>query len=231
MLPGVPAGAAGTTSSADATYSADSAGATYASCTTYSAGTTSSADTTYSTYSSGATRASYTTDTAHRSYTANPADTAHSSYATDTADTTYSAGATRPVAAANIGVAVEIVVLIDVNIVVATPAAAPAPAATPHCAHHYADAKRDGEAGRIVSGRRIVDGGIGVDRRAIDHDGIIRGHVDDLGIRLLDHDDTFVFDDLGFHLLLLGGFQISFALSFLAHSLDCIHDLSLLSEK
>jgi hypothetical protein len=210
--------AAGTASSADSTYSS---GVTYASCTTYSAGTTSSADTTDS---SGATCASYSTDTAHSSYTANPA---HSSYATDTADST---NATRPVAAANIGVAVEIIVLINVNIV-AAPTAAPTPASAPHCAHHYADAKRDGETGRIVSGRRIIDGGIGVDRRAIDHDGIIRGHVDDLGIRLLDHDDTFVFDDLGFYLLLLGRFQISFVLSFLAHSLDCIHDLSLLSEK
>jgi hypothetical protein len=206
MLPGVAA------SSADTTHSAR---ATYASYTTCSAGTTSSADTTY------AANSSYTADTAD---TADAADAAHSSYATDT---TYAAS---PIAAANIGIAVEVIVVIDVDIV-ATPAAAPAPAATPECAHHYADAKRDGEAGRIVSGWRIVDGGIGVDGRAIDYDGIVGRHVDDLRIRLLDHDDALVFDDFGFYLLLLGRFQIAFLLSLFTHTLDGIHNVGLLSEK
>jgi hypothetical protein len=48
---------------------------------------------------------------------------------------------------------------------------------------------------------------------------------------LLDHDHTFVFDDFCFYLLLLAGFQISFVLCFLAHSLDGVHDVRLLREK
>ncbi len=50
-------------------------------------------------------------------------------------------------------------------------------------------------------------------------------------IGLFDYDDALVFDDLGFHLLLLGGFQSAFFLGLLAHALNGIHDVALLCQK
>jgi hypothetical protein len=55
---------------------------------------------------------------------------------------TVTAAKVAPVAAANVRVAIEIVVVIDGDVVV-TPAAAPAPTATPECSHHDADAERN----------------------------------------------------------------------------------------
>src|SRR5262249_12261145 len=134
----------------------------------------------------------------------------------------------RPISASNIRVAVEIVVVVDVNVVVA-PAAAPAPTPAPERPHHYAYAKRNRQSRGIVSRRvvRVVDRRVGIDRRSIHHHRIVGRHIHDLWIGLLDHDHTFVFDNFGFNLLLLGRFQIAFVLGLLAHALHGIHHFAL----
>ena len=48
---------------------------------------------------------------------------------------------------------------------------------------------------------------------------------------MFDHNHTLVLDDLGFHLLLLGGFQIAVLLSLFAHALHGIHHIALLRQK
>jgi hypothetical protein len=168
-----------------------------------------------------------------------PADTAN---ATDAAGSTNSAGPTKVAAIstacywirgarADVRVAVEVVVVIDIDIVVAAPTAAPTPTATPKGPHHDADAKGNCYSRGIVSRRRIIDGRVRVYRRTVDDDGIIRRHVYDLGIGLLDHDYTLVLDGLGFHLLLFSRLQIALILGFLAHALHGIHDVALLRQK
>jgi hypothetical protein len=52
-----------------------------------------------------------------------------------------------------------------------------------------------------------------------------------LRISLFDNNDGFAFDDLGFHLLLLGRFQVASVLRLLAHSLNGIHDIALLRKE
>jgi hypothetical protein len=137
----------------------------------------------------------------------------------------------RPVAAANIRVAVEIVVVIDSDVVVTTPAAAPTPTSAPHRPHRNTNAKRDRHPRRIISRWRIVNRGIGVHRWPIHDRWIVRRHIHDLRIRLLDNDRALVFDDLGFYLLLLVRFQIACALGLLAHTLHGFHQIALLRQK
>ena len=50
-------------------------------------------------------------------------------------------------------------------------------------------------------------------------------------IGLFDDDHALVFDDFGFHLLLLGGFQIALFLGLLAHALHGIHHIALLRQE
>jgi len=52
-----------------------------------------------------------------------------------------------------------------------------------------------------------------------------------LRIRLLNDDNFLALDNLGFHFLLLGGFQVAILVGLLAHALYCIHHIVLLSEK
>jgi hypothetical protein len=52
-----------------------------------------------------------------------------------------------------------------------------------------------------------------------------------LWVGLLDHDHTFVLNDLGFDLLLLGRFQIPLVLGFFAHALHGIHYIALLRQE
>jgi hypothetical protein len=61
----------------------------------------------------------------------------------------------------NVYVSIEIVIVVDVD-VVATPAAAPTPTATPSCPHSYADPERDRHPCGIISRRRVVNRGIGI---------------------------------------------------------------------
>src|SRR5258706_10651587 len=133
------------------------------------------------------------------------------------------------VATTNIRVPVEIVVVIDVDVVVAAPA--PAPAAAPGRPHHHANAKRNRQSRSVVSRRRIVNGRVGIHRRAVHHDRIIRRYIHDLWIGLFDHDHTLVLDDFGFYLLLLGRFQIASVLCLFAHALHGIHHIALLRQE
>jgi hypothetical protein len=135
------------------------------------------------------------------------------------------------VAAANVRVSVEIIVVIDVDGVVAAPAATPTPAAAPERPHRHSNAERNRHSRGIVSRRRIVNGWVRVDGRTVHDYGIIRGNIHHLWVGLLDHDHTLALDDFGFHLLLLGRFQIAVVLCLLAHSLDSIHDIALLRQE
>jgi hypothetical protein len=135
------------------------------------------------------------------------------------------------VAAADIRVPVEVVVAIDIDVVVSSPTAATAPSAAPECAHHDAYPEGDGHTRRVVPRWRIVDRRIGIDGWTIDNHRIISRHINNLGIRLLYHNDGFVFDRLGFHFLLFIGFQIAFILSLFAHALHRIHDIALLRQE
>src|ERR1700756_3021037 len=71
------------------------------------------------------------------------------------------------VAATDIRVTVKIIVIVNVDVVVPAPAATPAPAAAPERPHHHANTERDCQSSGIVSGRRIVNGRVGIDRRAV----------------------------------------------------------------
>jgi hypothetical protein len=200
--------------------------------------------TTCTTYTTRATHATWTAcsaNTTSTSDTANAASTTYPANATDSANSTCTAHTScttpptrqlgRPVAAANVGIAIEIIVVIDIDGVVAAPAAPIAPTATPHCAHRDTNAERYRHPRRIVSGRRVVNRRIGVHRWSIHHDWIVRRYVHHLRIRLLDDNRALVFDDLGLYFLLLTRLQIASTLSLLTHPLDCIHHIVLLRQK
>jgi hypothetical protein len=185
----------------DSAYAANSTHATDSARAANSANTTDSTDTAYATYTTDST---------------NTPDTAH---AADTANSTDAAAVTH-----------EIIAVVDID-AVAAPATTPAPAATPKRSHHDSDAKRDRDAGSIVTPRRIVNRRIGINGRPVDDDRIVRRYVHHLRIGLFDHDDAFVFYDLGFHRLLLSGLQSALVLRLLAHSLNGIHDVGLLRKE
>jgi hypothetical protein len=135
------------------------------------------------------------------------------------------------VAPTNIRIAVEIVVVVYIDVVISTPAASPPPAASPGRSHHHANAQRNGQSCGIVSRRRIVNGWVGIDWSAVHYDRIIGRYIHNLWISLFDHDYVFALDDLGFDLLLLGGFQIAGVLCLLAHALHGIQHIALLSQE
>jgi hypothetical protein len=110
-----------------------------------------------------------------------------------------------PIAATNIGIAVEVIVDVDIDAATA-PAATPTPAAPPKRAHRDADAKRDRQTSCVISNRRIVNWRVWVYRRTIYNDRIVRRYIYDLWIRLFNNDRALVFDHLSFDLLLLGRF-------------------------
>jgi len=114
---------------------------------------------------------------------------------------------------------------------VTTPAATPSPAAAPEGSHHHANAKRDRYTGSVVSRRRVVDGWVRVYRRPIYNGGVVSGHIDDLGIGLLDDDRALILDHLCLDLLLLVTAEVSLVLGFLAHALDGFHHVVLLRKE
>jgi len=134
------------------------------------------------------------------------------------------------VSAINVRIAVKIIVVVDVH-VVAAPAAVPAPAASPECAHGYAQTERYCHSCSVIPCRWIVDWRVGVNRSAVHHYRIIRGHIHDLRIGLFDHDDTLVLDNFRFHLLLLGRFQVAFVHCLFAHALHSVHYVALLRKE
>lgn len=144
---------------------------------------------------------------------------------------TVSAVNVGPVATVNIRIAVEVIEIVDGD-VIAAPAAPISPtAAPPKGAHSHTHTERDGKSCRIVARRRIGNGRVRIRWRPVDDRGIVRGHIDDLRVGLLDHNHTLILDDLGFHFLLLGRFETAFVLSFFSHALHGIHHIALLRKK
>jgi hypothetical protein len=178
------------------------------------------ADSADATYTSDSADATYTSDSADATYTS---DSAHATYAANTTHATYAA-------TADVRIAIEIVVVVDVN-VIATPATTPAPTAAPKRSHHHSDAEGDRHARGVVTPGRIVNRRIRIHRGTVDYYGIIRRYVYDLRIGLFDHDYALVFYDLCFHFLLLGGLQSAFVLCFPTHALNSVHDVALLCQK
>jgi hypothetical protein len=123
--------------------------------------------------------------------------------------------------------AVEVVVVVDIDFVVAPAAAAPHSA--PEGAHRDAEAKREERSAVRVVG--VVDRRIRVDGRTVDDDGVVGRDIDDVGARGLDDDDFLLLDDLRLDRLLLARRQSSLVLGLLAHPLNRIHDVGLLSEE
>src|SRR3977135_372798 len=121
------------------------------------------------------------------------------------------------IAAVDVRVTVEVIVVINVDLVV-SPACAPTPASSPRSSHSDAEAKGNRHASGVVSRRRIVNGWVRIDRRAIHHHGIIRRHIDNLWVGLFNHDHALAFYNLGLHFLLLARFQIAGVLRLLAHA-------------
>jgi hypothetical protein len=132
------------------------------------------------------------------------------------------------IAAADVGIPIEIVIDVYVYVIM-PPSAAVTPASAPGGAHSYSNAEgnRHPRHGPARRWRR----GVRVNGRAVNYCWIVAGNIDDLRIRLLNYDNGFVFHHLGLDLLLLGGFQISFFLCLLAHALHRIHDIALLRQE
>jgi hypothetical protein len=129
--------------------------------------------------------------------------------------------------AVDIRVPVKTVIYIDVNII-ASPTGVPSPAATtPEGAHRKACTPRNRSA-RVIAGRRIINRRIWINRRTVNDDRIVARYVDNFRIRLLNNNNLFFLNHLGFHFHLLTGFQVPLVLSFLTHPLHSIHDVTLL---
>jgi hypothetical protein len=135
------------------------------------------------------------------------------------------------VAALNIGVPVEIIVVVYRDIVIAAPPAVVAPAPGPHRAHGHSHTERNGHSCCVVTWRWIVDRRIRIDRWPVDHRGVIRGYINDFGVGLLDDNDLLRFHDLGLDFLLFVGFEIAFFFGLCPHPLHCVHYVILLRQK
>ena len=101
-------------------------------------------------------------------------------------------------------IAVEVVVIVNVDGIVTSPSTVVTPPTAPHGTHCNSDAERNRHSGRIISGRRIIDRRICVHRRCSPHrDRVVARHINDLGVSLLNYYDAFGFHDLGFYFHLL----------------------------
>src|SRR5271170_175096 len=128
-----------------------------------------------------------------------------------------------------VGVVNEIVVIINIYVVVSSaPSSVVAPTSTPSCPDSQANTERDRHSRRVIAGRRIIDGWVGISWRAVHHHRVVAGNVDDLRIGLLDHDHLFAFYYPGFNLHLLIGFEVPLFLCLRSHALHCIHNVVLL---
>jgi hypothetical protein len=251
VLPVAPAGrqrgrAIPATYTADAANSPGSSDSTDPSrfpSTSYPACSTDSPNSSGATDSADATRPSNSANTTSTADSTNPTGSSNSTDATSPTEIAtiptprywirgaIAAADVVAVAAVNVRISVEVVVVVDIDVVVAAPSATPSPTAAPKRAHHDANTKGDCHACGVVSRWRIVDRRVRINGRAVHHDRIIRGHVHDLRIRLLDDDYALIFDDLRFYFLLLIRFQIALILCLLAHALDRIHHILLLSQE
>jgi hypothetical protein len=130
----------------------------------------------------------------------------------------------------NICVAIEVVIHVDVD-VVAAPAATPTPTAAPRGAHRQTYAKRDRARRNHCACRRVSNWRVRIYRRPVYNRRVVRGHIDDLRIRLFDHNDLLARNRLGLNVHLLVVLQRSSALSFRSHALNGIHYVTLLRQK
>ncbi len=130
-----------------------------------------------------------------------------------------------------VGIVDEVIVVVDRNVVVATPAGMVSPASAPSRPHRYANAEAYGCAGEISPHWRIGDRGIRVNRRAVDYHRVIAGNVYHLRVGLLNHNYGLILHYLRFHGLLLGGLQVTRALGLRAHALHCVHHITLLCQE
>src|SRR5277367_328689 len=113
------------------------------------------------------------------------------------------------VAAVDIAVAIEIVIVVDRYVVVAAPPAAVAPTSSPRRSHRKANSEGNRHPRRVIPHRWIGDRRIWVDWRTVHHGRIVAGHINDLWIGLLDDDDLFRFHNFCFYLLLFSSFQVA----------------------
>src|SRR5271156_2479434 len=126
----------------------------------------------------------------------------------------------------------EVVIVIDVYVVVSSaPSSVVAPTSTPSCPDSQANTERDRHSRRVIAGRRIIDGWVGISWRAVHHHRVVAGNVDDLRIGLLDHDHLFAFYYPRFNLHLLIGFEVPLFLCLRSHALHCIHGVVLLRQE
>ena len=98
-----------------------------------------------------------------------------------------------------------LVVHVDVDIIVA-PSAIPTPVTAPSGSQRDACSERNRRSHGIIAWGRVVNRRIGVGRWTIDDGWVVRGDVDHVGAGLLNYDDLFARDGLGFHFLLGAGF-------------------------
>src|SRR6516162_454396 len=108
------------------------------------------------------------------------------------------------VAPLDVGVAIEIVIVVYGDVVVAAPPAAPTPAPGPHSSHGHSNAEGNCHSRSVVTRRRVSNRRVWVHGRAVDYRGVIARNVNNLGIGLLDHNDLFALHGLGLDLHLFG---------------------------
>src|SRR5258707_13667296 len=106
-------------------------------------------------------------------------------------------------AVTDVPVANESIVVVDVDAAsIITPAASPAASSvSPPRAHGHSDTEGKGQGSR----RWIVNRWVGINRCAPNHRRAVRGHIDDLRIRRLDHDYPLAFDALAYHQRVMRG--------------------------
>ena len=100
-------------------------------------------------------------------------------------------------------IAVEVVVVIDVDVPAAIPVAVTPPVVGDPRAKDYPGPQRQSHTGIITRiGIRVV----WISRGPVDHRGIVGRNINDARVSLLNHDHLLFTDGLGFDLLFLAGF-------------------------
>src|SRR5262249_28662568 len=104
------------------------------------------------------------------------------------------------VAPLDVGVAIEVVIVVYGDVVVAAPPAAPTPATGPHSSHGHSNAEGNCHSRCVVTRRRVSDRRVRVHGRTVNYRRVIAGNVNDLWIGLLDHNHLLALYRLGLHL-------------------------------
>src|SRR5689334_23643145 len=99
-----------------------------------------------------------------------------------------------PVSALEIAVAIEIVIVVNVDGIVAAPSGVITPSTAPSGTNHHSDAKRDGGSCSVVASRWVSDRRISIDRRTINHGRVVTRNVNHVRTRWFDHDYLLTLD-------------------------------------